>query len=75
MDDFIRQLKDQVDLVRVVNEYAPLRKAGPNRYKACCPFHDEKTPSFYVHGTEQFYKCFGCGKAAMSSSSWRKSSG
>lgn len=62
MDDFIRRLKDQLDLVRVVNEYVPLRKAGPHRYKACCPFHDEKTPSFHVHGTEQFFKCFGCGE-------------
>lgn len=62
MDDFIRRLKDQIDLVRVVNEYVPLRKAGPARFKACCPFHDEKTPSFHVHATEQFYKCFGCGE-------------
>lgn len=62
MDDFIRHLKEQVDLVRIVNEYVPLRKAGPARYKACCPFHDEKTPSFHVHATEQFYKCFGCGE-------------
>jgi DNA primase len=60
--DFASQLKSQVDIVEVVREYVPrLKKLGAS-YKACCPFHNEKTPSFNVHGDRQFFKCFGCGK-------------
>src|SRR5579872_2982283 len=59
--DFVEQLKSSVDIVHVIQEYLPLRKAGPSRYSGLCPFHSEKTPSFSVHAGHQFYKCFGCG--------------
>lgn len=58
--DFIHQLLDRVDIVDVVDHYVPLKKKGAN-YQACCPFHTEKTPSFTVSPTKQFYHCFGCG--------------
>jgi DNA primase len=60
--DFVEQLKSSVDIVKVIREYVPsLKKAGSgSRYMGLCPFHNEKTPSFSVHGTHQFYKCFGC---------------
>src|SRR5487761_2197554 len=60
--DFVEQVKSSVDIVKTVGEYVPLKKngAGP-RYIGLCPFHNEKTPSFSVHGGHQFYKCFGCG--------------
>uniref|UniRef100_A0A7C3ARW9 Glycosyltransferase n=1 Tax=Thermorudis sp. TaxID=1969470 RepID=A0A7C3ARW9_9BACT len=60
--DFIEQRKSSVDIVRVVGEYVRLKRAGAGpRYTGLCPFHPEKTPSFSVHSTHQFYKCFGCG--------------
>ncbi len=58
--DFIQTLLDRVDIVDVVERYVPLKKAGAN-LKACCPFHNEKSPSFNVSQTKQFYHCFGCG--------------
>jgi DNA primase len=58
--DFIQTLLGRVDIVEVVERYVPLRKAGAN-HQACCPFHSEKTPSFTVSPTKQFYHCFGCG--------------
>jgi DNA primase len=58
--DFIQTLLARVDIVEVVDRHVPLRKAGAN-YQACCPFHSEKTPSFTVSPTKQFYHCFGCG--------------
>ncbi len=57
---FIENLLARVDLVQVINQRVPLKKAGTT-YKACCPFHDEKTPSFNVNPSKQFYHCFGCG--------------
>ena len=60
--EFKEQLRQSVDIVKVVGEYVRLRKAGPNRYVGLCPFHTEKTPSFGVNVTHQFFKCFGCGK-------------
>lgn len=57
---FIDQLINRVDLVDLIDGYVPLKKAGSN-YKACCPFHNEKTPSFSVSEAKQFYHCFGCG--------------
>jgi DNA primase len=60
--DFVEQLKSSVDIVKVVGEYVRLRKSGAGpRYVGLCPFHTEKTPSFSVHQSHQFYKCFGCG--------------
>ena len=58
-NNFAEQVKAAVDIVRVISEYVRLRKAGAN-YIGLCPFHSEKTPSFYVHPTRQFYHCFGC---------------
>ena len=59
-NDFIQTLLSRVDIVDVVDRSVPLKKAGAN-YQACCPFHSEKTPSFTVSPTKQFYHCFGCG--------------
>jgi DNA primase len=57
---FIDDLLDRVDIIDVVNSRVPLKKMGKS-YKACCPFHEEKTPSFTVAQDKQFYYCFGCG--------------
>ena len=57
---FIDELLTRSDIVDVIDERVPLRKAGKD-YKACCPFHEEKTPSFTVSADKQFYHCFGCG--------------
>ena len=57
---FIDDLLDRVDIVDVINGRVQLKKAGKN-YKACCPFHEEKSPSFTVAQNKQFYYCFGCG--------------
>jgi len=57
---FIDELLNRIDVVDVIDGRVPLKKAGSN-YKACCPFHTEKTPSFTVSQTKQFYHCFGCG--------------
>ncbi len=59
--DFAATLKQQADIVRVIGEYVKLRKAGAQNYQGLCPFHQEKTPSFSVHATNQFFHCFGCG--------------
>lgn len=57
---FIDDLMSRVDIVEVIDAHVPLRKMGRD-YAACCPFHDEKSPSFTVSPTKQFYHCFGCG--------------
>lgn len=58
--DFIDQLLTRINIVDVIQARIPLKKAG-REYMACCPFHGEKTPSFTVSPTKQFYHCFGCG--------------
>ena len=58
--DFIDELLAKVDIVDIIDEQVPLKKGGAN-YTACCPFHKEKTPSFSVSPTKQFYHCFSCG--------------
>src|SRR5437879_3778895 len=60
--DFKDTLKQQADIVRVVGDYVSLKKAGAQNYSGLCPFHKEKTPSFRVHETKQYYYCFGCGE-------------
>ena len=59
-EKFIDELLTRIDIVDVIDARVPLRKAGKD-YKACCPFHEEKTPSFTVSQDKQFYHCFGCG--------------
>jgi DNA primase len=61
--DFAYTLKQQADIVRIVGDYVKLRKAGAQNFSGLCPFHSEKTPSFSVHATRQFFHCFGCGKS------------
>ena len=53
-------MKQQADIVKVIEGYIRLRKAGAQRFTGLCPFHKEKTPSFSVHAGQQFYYCFGC---------------
>ncbi|KPK11631.1 MAG: DNA primase [Acidithiobacillales bacterium SG8_45] len=60
-EKFIDDLLARVDIVDVIDARVPLKKAGKD-YKACCPFHEEKTPSFTVSADKQFYHCFGCGE-------------
>ena len=59
--DFKDALKQQADIVRIVGDYVKLKKAGAQNYSGLCPFHNEKTASFSVHATRQFFHCFGCG--------------
>lgn len=59
---FIEELLQRTDLVELVDSYVPLKKKGSS-FSACCPFHNEKSPSFYVVPKKQYYHCFGCGAA------------
>lgn len=61
-DDVIDEVRARADIVDIIGELVPLKKAG-REYKANCPFHEERTPSFYVVPDKGFYKCFGCGKS------------
>lgn len=60
-EQFIEDLKNRADIVRIIGESVQLKKKGSN-WMGCCPFHNEKTPSFSVSQNKGFYKCFGCGK-------------
>jgi DNA primase len=62
-DNFKETLKQQADIVRIVGDYVKLKKAGAQNFSGLCPFHAEKTPSFSVHATRQFFHCFGCGES------------
>ncbi|HLJ26964.1 MAG TPA: DNA primase [Candidatus Angelobacter sp.] len=59
--DLADTVKQQADIVRVVGDYVKLKKSGAQNFTGLCPFHQEKTPSFSVHATRQFFHCFGCG--------------
>jgi len=61
-DDMVEEVRARADIVDIIGELVPLKKAG-REYKANCPFHEERTPSFYVVPEKGFYKCFGCGKS------------
>ncbi len=61
-DDVAAQIKEQSDIVQIIGECVALKRSGV-RYLGLCPFHGEKTPSFSVHGGQQFYHCFGCGES------------
>jgi len=62
VENQVEEIKKKLDIVEVINKFVPLKKRG-RHYVACCPFHQEKTPSFVVSPELQIYKCFGCGKA------------
>ena len=59
-DSFIEELLARSDVVELIERRVPLKRVG-HEFQACCPFHDEKTPSFTVSPKKQFYHCFGCG--------------
>ena len=61
-DDQVEEVRARADIVHVIGDIVPLKRSGKD-YKACCPFHNEKTPSFYVVPAKGFYKCFGCGES------------
>jgi DNA primase len=61
--DFAQTVKQQADIVKIIGDYVRLKKSGAQNYSGLCPFHSEKSPSFSVHATRQFYHCFGCGQS------------
>ncbi len=61
-DHVVDEVRTRADIVEIIGEHLPLKKAGKD-YRALCPFHQEKTPSFYVIPNKQFYNCFGCGES------------
>ena len=60
--DNIEEIKSKIDVVELIQEYIQLKPAGTNSYRALCPFHHEKTPSFMVSKDKQIWHCFGCGE-------------
>ncbi len=63
VSDFAQSVKQQADIVKIVEGYIRLRKAGGQNFQGLCPFHKEKSPSFSVHAVRQYYYCFGCHEA------------
>jgi DNA primase len=63
LSDFKETVRQQADIVRVIGDYIQLKKAGAQNFVGLCPFHGEKSPSFSIHATRQFFHCFGCGKS------------
>ena len=59
--DIIEEVKSRCDIVHIISQYISIKQSGTN-FKGLCPFHGEKTPSFYVSTSKQMYKCFGCGE-------------
>lgn len=59
-NSLLEEIRSKVEIVEFISDYVPLKRAGQN-YKACCPFHSEKTPSFMVSPSKQIFHCFGCG--------------
>ena len=59
--DIIEEIKSRCDIANVISSYINIKPSGAN-YKGLCPFHGEKTPSFYINTSKQIYKCFGCGE-------------
>ncbi len=64
-DDTIEKIKDSSEIVEIISDYVQLKRSGAN-YVGLCPFHNEKTPSFTVSPTRQFFHCFGCGEGGDS---------
>jgi DNA primase len=64
-NEVVQQIQQSADIVEVVSDFVTLKKRGQNMM-ACCPFHNEKTPSFSVSPAKGIYKCFGCGKSGDS---------
>jgi len=62
-NEFKETVRLKADIVRIVGEYVKLKKSGAQNFSGLCPFHAEKTPSFSVHSSRQFFHCFGCGKS------------
>ncbi|AXC13069.1 DNA primase [Acidisarcina polymorpha] len=62
-NDFAQTVKQQADIVKIIGDYVRLKKSGAQNFQGLCPFHSEKSPSFSVHATRQFYHCFGCGQS------------
>ena len=60
-DELVEEIRSRCDIVDTLSQFISLQKKGSN-YVCCCPFHNEKTPSFHVSRNKQMYKCFGCGE-------------
>ena len=61
-DEIVEEIRSRVNIVDLLGSYVHLKRGGNGVYKALCPFHQEKTPSFTVNENRQSYHCFGCGK-------------
>lgn len=61
-DEIVEEIRDKADVADVIGSYIQVKRAGSGKFKALCPFHQEKTPSFHINSDRQTYHCFGCGK-------------